>query len=200
MSHTFFKNVAESIDSALRKTVTKVEFIETLTNDELLLLNKAVQDVARDRQLDLTIVQPQTAAEQFNDLVNKFGHDGNLQLGNLNNTDELPPVIEQTAQYPFKFEKDKVGEFVIIIPEKAINVNILMAISKAFKDNGVTDGYRVGDDFYLYVEKIDPAANVYFYNETKNQAYNISSDLASFTKWYESVLAIVNANVQQFNN
>lgn len=210
MSHVLINKLVHSATVALREAVTSVEFLESLNDRELVAIYSGITAVAASRQLVLepavkAVEEPVlSAADRCAQLQKQFGVDGNLQLTSLGSNQPpqlymMAPTIPET-DYPFDFTTNANGDHVIVITEPAINLDILLSMSKLFRDNGITGGYRQGDEFNIHVDEISPEATLKFSNITTGKSFTVASTLGSFAAWYTSSLELIQSNLAQFQS
>lgn len=210
MSHVLINKLVHSATAALREAVTSVEFLESLNDRELVAIYSGITAVAASRKLVLepavkAVEEPVlSAADRCVQLQKQFGVDGNLQLTAIGGVQPpqqymMAPTIPEVS-YPFDFTAGESGEHVIVIKEPAINLNILLSMSKLFRDNGVVGGYRQGDEFNIYVDEISQDAMIKFHNLTTGNVFSIASTLVSFASWYKNSLDLIQSNLSQFQS
>lgn len=209
MSHVLINKLVHSATVALREAVASVEFLESLTDRELVAIYSGISAVAASRQLVLEpavkVDEPVVSAEAHCvQLQQRFGVDGNLQLASLGGGQPsqqymVVPTIPE-VDYPFEFTTDESGDHIIVIKEHAINLNLLLTMSKLFRDNGVVGGYRQGDEFNVYVDEIRPDSMIKFHNVTTGKVFSVAGTLAGFAAWYTASLELIHSNLAQFQS
>lgn len=210
MSHVLINKLVHSATVALREAVASVEFLESLTDRELVAIYSGISAVAASRQLVLEPAvkaneEPVVSAEAHcAQLQQRFGIDGNLQLTSLGGGQPpqqymMTPTIPE-VDYPFEFTTDESGDHIIVIKEPAINLNLLLTMSKLFRDNGVVGGYRQGDEFHVYVDEIKPDSMIKFHNVTTGKVFSVAGTLAGFAAWYTASLELIHSNLAQFQS
>lgn len=199
MSHVIANKMLKAFTDILRESIATEEFLNSLTDTELMNLVVAVEGNARDRKL--VVVNPTentlTPEAQCAALQERFGVDGNKQMCSTPvGFAELMSFDRESL--PFDLVKNELGHHVIVIGESSMQTAVLLSMTNHFHLQGVHEGYRVGDLYYLYVDAEQPSAVIHFHNRTTNKIYRINTNLVTFADWFENVLTVAEKNRQDF--
>jgi hypothetical protein len=208
MSHVLIAKLFESLGNALAEAVVTPEFVKTLNDTELCALHDLLRSEAFERNVKLnesnllsSVVNTFTPEAQCAILREQFGDNGQKKLDQFvqgAKLEMLAPELDK-VEHPFAMVRNELGHMVLNIADPIMNSNALLLMAEHFRNNGINDGYRLGDLYYFYVlNDQDLNSTVHFHNRTTQKIYALNAPLAAFSQWYRLSLETIDRRMNEF--